>query len=135
MVRLVNLYGLHLHVCTPQKTFMNFICNALIRRKEYNKLTAQIHLSAVVFEASFFFFHIDVLVLVGSGNAVGIATRYGLDGPGIESLWGRDFPHPSRPDRAHPTSFTMGTGSFPGLKRPGRGVHHLPHLASRLKDE
>ena len=29
--------------------------------------------------------------------AVGIATRYGLDGPGIESRWGRDFPHPSRP--------------------------------------
>ena len=28
---------------------------------------------------------------------VGIATGYGLDGPGIESLWGRDFPHLSRP--------------------------------------
>jgi hypothetical protein len=27
----------------------------------------------------------------------GIATCYGLDGPGIESRWGRDFPHPSRP--------------------------------------
>ena len=29
----------------------------------------------------------------------GIATRYGLDGPVIESRWGggRDFPHPSRP--------------------------------------
>jgi hypothetical protein len=27
----------------------------------------------------------------------GIATRYGLDGPEIESLLGRDFPHPSRP--------------------------------------
>jgi hypothetical protein len=26
---------------------------------------------------------------------VGIATRYGLDGPGIESQWGRDFLHPS----------------------------------------
>jgi hypothetical protein len=25
------------------------------------------------------------------------ATGYGLDGPGIESRWGRDFPHPSRP--------------------------------------
>ena len=25
------------------------------------------------------------------------ATRYGLVGPGIESLWGRDLPHPSRP--------------------------------------
>ena len=24
-------------------------------------------------------------------------TRYGLDGPGIKSRWGRDFPHPSRP--------------------------------------
>jgi hypothetical protein len=28
---------------------------------------------------------------------VGIATRYELDGPGIESLCGRDFQHPSRP--------------------------------------
>jgi hypothetical protein len=27
----------------------------------------------------------------------GIATRYGLDGPGIESQWGRDFPHPPKP--------------------------------------
>ena len=26
-----------------------------------------------------------------------IATRYGLDGSGIESRWRRDFPHPSRP--------------------------------------
>jgi len=25
-----------------------------------------------------------------------IMTRYGLDGPGIVSRWGRDFPHPSR---------------------------------------
>jgi len=28
---------------------------------------------------------------------VGIATGYGLDGPGIESRRGRDFPHLSRP--------------------------------------
>jgi hypothetical protein len=32
----------------------------------------------------------------GPGNVVGIRTAYGLDGPGIESRWGRDFPHPSR---------------------------------------
>ena len=31
------------------------------------------------------------------GSSVGIATGYGLDGPGIESRWGRDFPHLSRP--------------------------------------
>ena len=30
-------------------------------------------------------------------SSVGIATRYGLDGPGIESRWGRDFPHLFRP--------------------------------------
>ena len=33
----------------------------------------------------------------GLGSVVSIATGYGLDGPGIESQWGRDFPHPSRP--------------------------------------
>jgi len=30
---------------------------------------------------------------------------------------------------------TKGTGSFPGVKRPGRGVDHPPHLAPRLKKE
>ena len=30
-------------------------------------------------------------------SADGIATRYGLGCPGIESRWRRDFPHPSRP--------------------------------------
>jgi len=33
----------------------------------------------------------------GPGSVVGIATGYGLDGPGIESRWGRDFPQLSRP--------------------------------------
>ena len=34
---------------------------------------------------------------VGLDSSVGIATRYGLDGPGIEFRWRRDFPRPSRP--------------------------------------
>jgi len=33
----------------------------------------------------------------GPGSVVGIATAYGLDGPGIESQWGRDLLHLSRP--------------------------------------
>ena len=33
----------------------------------------------------------------GPGSSVGIATYYGLDSPGIESRWGRDFPHLFRP--------------------------------------
>jgi hypothetical protein len=31
------------------------------------------------------------------GSVAGIATGYGLDGPGIESRCGRDFSHLSRP--------------------------------------
>jgi hypothetical protein len=30
-------------------------------------------------------------------KSVSIATLYGLDGPRIESRWGQDFPHTSRP--------------------------------------
>jgi hypothetical protein len=35
--------------------------------------------------------------MVDRDSWFGIATGYGLDGSGIESRWGRDFPHPSRP--------------------------------------
>jgi hypothetical protein len=31
--------------------------------------------------------------IYGPGSIVGLATGYGLEGPGIESRWGRDFPH------------------------------------------
>ena len=33
---------------------------------------------------------------MGPGSSVGIATRYGLDGPGSNPGGGRDFPHQSR---------------------------------------
>jgi hypothetical protein len=36
------------------------------------------------------------LIICGSGSSVGIATDYGMEGPGIESRWGWDFPHLSR---------------------------------------
>jgi hypothetical protein len=43
------------------------------------------------------------------GFSVGIATGYGMDGPGIQSPYGRDFPHLSKPAlEAHTASFTMG---------------------------
>jgi hypothetical protein len=47
-------------------------------------------LSAKIMQEIFF-------VFLGRGSSVGIATRYGLDGPGIERRWERDFPHMSRP--------------------------------------
>jgi hypothetical protein len=35
---------------------------------------------------------------------------------------------------AHPASYTMGTGSFPGVKRPGRGVDHPPPSSAEVKE-
>ena len=73
------------------------------------------------------------LNLVGRDRAVGIATRYGLDRSGDRILVGARFCAPG--PGAHSASYTMGTGSFPGVKRPGRGVDHPPPLAPRLKKE
>jgi hypothetical protein len=43
-------------------------------------------------------------------SLVGIATRYWLDGPGIESRWGRGFSVPAQTGcEAHPASYAMGT--------------------------
>ena len=65
----------------------------------------------------------------GRNGSVGIATRYGLDDPGIKSQWGREFPHPFRPALGpNKPPITRRTGSFPGVKRPGRD-NHPPHLA------
>jgi hypothetical protein len=36
---------------------------------------------------------------------------------------------------AHPASCTMGTGSFPGVKRPGRGADHPPLSSAEVKKE
>ena len=55
-------------------------------------------------------------------NSVGIAIRYGLDGPGIESRWEASFYVPVQTGPGpHPASYTMGTGSFPGVKQRGHG--------------
>jgi len=55
-------------------------------------------------------------ILIEPGSSVGIATDEGLDGPGIESHSGRDFPAVQTGPGAHPASCTMGTRSFPGVK-------------------
>ena len=61
------------------------------------------------------------------GSSVGIATGYGLDGPGIESWCGARFSaNVQTGPGAHPASCTMGTGSFPMVKS-GRGVTLTPH--------
>jgi len=63
--------------------------------------------------------------------SVGIAPRYG-----IKFQWGARFSAPVQTGyEAHPASYTMGTGFFSGVKRPGRGINHPTHLAPRLMEE
>jgi hypothetical protein len=57
----------------------------------YQSLQALTHWSR-----QWYLLHI-LFVLRGPGSSAGIATDYGLVGPEIESRWGRDFPHLSRP--------------------------------------
>ena len=35
---------------------------------------------------------------------------------------------------SHPESYTMGTGSFPGVKRPRRGIDHPPPSSAEVKE-
>jgi hypothetical protein len=69
------------------------------------------------------------LMKYGPGSSLGIATDYGLEGPGIESQWGRDFTPVQTGRGAHPASCTMGTVSFLGVKCD-RDVLLNTHLAS-----
>jgi len=67
-----------------------------------------------------------IIKTVGRESSVGIATRYRLDGPGIKTPRRQVFSAPLQTSpEAHPAS-TMGTGSFPGVKRLGLGLENPP---------
>jgi hypothetical protein len=69
--------------------------------------------------------------------SVGIATCYGVEGPRIEFRWGEMFrTRPERPWGPPSLLYVQWVpGPSPGVKRPGRGVNHPPHLAPRLNKE
>ena len=72
----------------------------------------------------------------GPGSIVGIATAYGMDGPGIESRRGARFSAPVQTGpEAHQAPCTVGTGSFPGVKeRPGRDADTSPPSSAEVKN-
>ena len=77
-------------------------------------------------EIIFVSIYITLTFVGGRDSSIDIATRYGLDDPGIESWWEARFSATVKiGPGAHPASCTMGTGSFLGVKRPGSGVK--PH--------
>ena len=65
--------------------------------------------------------HSDLLQAGRSGDRIPVEARF--------------FAPVQTGPAAHPASYTMGTGSFPRVKRPGRGNDHPSHLVPRLKKE
>jgi hypothetical protein len=68
---------------------------------------------------------VTYFVTRGPGSVVGKATAYRLDGPAIESWWGRDFPLLSRLALKLTQPPVDGCQIFPGL-RCGWGVTLTP---------
>jgi hypothetical protein len=66
-------------------------------------------------------------------SLVGIATGYGLGGPGIESLWGGDVSLTSRlalgPTQP-PVKWVFPVGTW-----PGHGVDHTPPSGAEVTNE
>jgi hypothetical protein len=67
---------------------------------------------------------------VDQDRSVSIATRYGLEGPEIQSRWGAGFSVPVQTGLwAHPATYTKGTESFLGEKRLGVALTSTPSSA------
>jgi hypothetical protein len=68
---------------------------------------------------------------MGRDSSVGIATRYRLDGPGMNPGGceiSRTCPEPTQP------SIQWITNPFPGVKRPGCGVDYPPPSSAEAKE-
>ena len=67
----------------------------------------------------FIYSYSDSLRAVRSGDRIPVGARFSSPvqtGPGV-----------------HPASYTMGTGSFPGVKRPRRGFDHPPPSSAEVE--
>ena len=73
-------------------------------------------------------------MLWGRDSSVGIATRLRAEWSGDRIPVGARFSALVQTGPgAHPASYTMGTASFPEVKRPGRGVDHPPPSSSEVE--
>ena len=74
--------------------------------------------------------------IVGRNGWDGKATRYKLEGRGIESQWGARFSAPAQTVRGAPRSlwYNWGRLSFPGVNRPGRAVNDPSPSGAEFKE-
>jgi hypothetical protein len=73
----------------------------------------------------YYYYYYVKSIVSGPGSSVGIPTDFGLEGPGFESRWGRDFPHLSR--QGPPSLLYNGYRVFHrGRKWPGRDADPSP---------
>jgi hypothetical protein len=69
----------------------------------------------------------------GKGGRDSYFLRAGRSGDRI-TVGARFYTPVQTGPEAHPGSCTMDTGSFPGVKRPGRGVDHPPPFSADVKE-
>ena len=74
--------------------------------------------------------------IVDRDISVGIATRYGLERPTIESRWGGEI-FRTLPDRhwGPPSLINWVLGLSREVKWPGRGVDHPPPSSTEVKEK
>jgi hypothetical protein len=73
--------------------------------------------------------------MCGPSSSVGIATDYGLDGPGIEYRWEEIF-RPARPTlRPTEPSVQWVPGLSRGWNKPGRAADHSPPSSATVVEE
>ena len=76
-----------------------------------------------------------MVVAVDRDSLDGIATRYGLVGPGIESLCWRHFlTHPDPPWSPPSLLYSGYRLTFPEVNRPGRGINHPLPSSAEVKE-
>jgi hypothetical protein len=108
-------------------------------RKDFSLFPHALLLSRYIYLCTYIYTHTHIsmyiYIYIGSRDSVvGIATRYGLEGPGIESRWGEILGNYPDRLRGPPSLLYNGYRVFPGDKG-GRGVMLTTHplLVPRLR--
>ena len=123
------------HVSAHHIDFTHVVSHPCCVLNQTWNVALKFHLLKVFIFSENMLWNLQILKIVDRGSSVGTATPYGLDGPEIESRWGPRFSAPVQTGPVtHPSSYTMGSGSFPGIKRPERFVELPPPSSAEVME-